>query len=206
MTAAALQPILRTILHLDQRSELTRLADGTLLDRFRRQRDEAAFEELLRRHGPMVRAVCRRMLGSTADAEDAFQATFLVLIRRANAVCRKAELANWLCAVAWRTARQALRRRTRLLQREQLVERMPEPAYVPDLPRDWLPLFDDALQRLPGKYREPVVLCELQGRSRADAARLLGLNEGTLSSRLARGRILLRRRLARHGFPAAGAL
>ncbi|MFL5340092.1 MAG: sigma-70 family RNA polymerase sigma factor [Gemmataceae bacterium] len=203
MTTARLHPVLRTIHRLDQQIEFSRLGDGDLLDRFRRDRDEAAFEELLRRHGPMVRAVCRRLLGPTADADDAFQATFLVLIRRADAVRRRALLANWLCAVAWRTARQALRHRSRLRHRELLVDRLPERGVEAEPPRDWLPLFDDALQRLPNKYREAVVLCELQGRSRADAAKLLGLNEGTLSSRLSRGRDLLRSRLARHGFPLA---
>jgi RNA polymerase sigma factor (sigma-70 family) len=183
-----------------------RPGDEELLARFARQHDEAAFEEILHRHGPMVLAICRRVLGQTADADDAFQATFLVLVRKARAVRRPELLANWLCAVAYRAARQALRRRSRTAARERQVERLPEPGYEPAPPPDWVPLFDAALQRLPGKFREPLVLCELRGWSRARAARLLGVNENTLSSRLARGRKLLRRRLGHLGFPlAAGA-
>ena len=163
----------------------------------------AHFEELIHRHGPMVRAVCRRVLGPTADADDAFQATFLILIRKARAIRRTDLLANWLCAVAYRASRQALRRRYRLGIREQAFAVLPEPARHDDPPRDWLPLFDAVLQRLPAKYREPVVLCELQGLARPEAARRLGLNEGTLSSRLGRARDLLRKRLAPHGFPLA---
>jgi RNA polymerase sigma factor (sigma-70 family) len=177
------------------------LGDGELLSRFLRERDEAAFEEVVSRHGPMVRAVCRRMLGPTADADDAFQATFLILVRKANGIRRTNLLANWLCAVAYRTARQAARRRARLGLRERNTEQLPDPTATDEPPRDWLPLFDAALQKLPVKYREPVVLCELQGIARPVAARQLGLNEGTLSSRLGRARDLLRQKLIRHGFP-----
>ena len=194
MTTAALYRVLRR--HCRCAAD-----DADLLARFARHRDEAAFDEILRRHGPMVRAVCRRVLGPTADTDDAFQATFLVLVRRANSVRRGDQLANWLCAVAYRTANQARRRRLRTGSREQQVERLPEAGYESAPPRDWLPLFDAALQRLPDKFREPLVLCELQGHSRADAARLLGVNENTLSSRLARGRELLRKRLGHLGFP-----
>lgn len=179
------------------------LGDDELLSRFLAERDESAFEELVCRHGPMVRAVCRRVLGPTADADDAFQATFLVLIRKARTIRRTKLLASWLCAVSYRTARQAQRRRWRLGSREQNVEVLPEPVHMDEMPRDWLPHFDAALQRLPSRYREVVVLCDLQGTPRAEAARLLELNEGTLSSRLGRARDLLRKRLRRHGFPLA---
>src|SRR5262249_45680454 len=101
--------------------------DEELLARFVRQRDEAAFREILHRHGPMVLAVCRRVLGQAADADDAFQATFLVLVREARAVRRPELLANWLCAVAYRAARQARRQRSRTAGRERQVEQMPEP-------------------------------------------------------------------------------
>ena len=190
-----------------QRTEIRRLysllGDDELLARFLTERDESAFEELVCRHGPMVRAVCRRVLGPTADADDAFQATFLVLIRKARSIRRTKLIANWLCAVAYRTARQAQRRRWRLGSREQNVDVLPEPVHMDELPQDWLPHFDAALQRLPSRYREAIVMCDLQGRSRAEAARLLQLNEGTLSSRLGRARDLLRKRLRRHGFPLA---
>src|SRR5262249_36304532 len=152
-----------------------------------------AFAELLRRHGPMVHAICSRVLGGDDGADDAFQATFLVLVRRADAVRRGAPLANWLSGVAWKTARQALRRRTRLARRERLGERLPDvPAPEPPPANDWRPHFDAALQRLPERFRAPVVLCDLQEASRGEAALQLGVAEGTLSSRLARGRQRLR--------------
>jgi RNA polymerase sigma factor (sigma-70 family) len=199
----AMQGVIRHICRTEFRRLYQLLGDSELLARFLSDRDEAAFEEIVSRHGPMVRAICRRMLGSTADADDAFQATFLVFIRKARSIRRTNLLANWLCAVAYRTARQALRRRWRLGNREQNVELLPEPGRSDDPPRDWLPLFDAALQRLPSRYREAVVLCDLQGLARSEAAIKLGVNEGTLSSRLGRGRDLLRKRLVRHGFPLA---
>jgi RNA polymerase sigma factor (sigma-70 family) len=195
--------VLRHLRRTERRRLYDLLADAELLARFLETRDESAFEELVCRHGPMVRAVCRRVLGSTADADDAFQAAFLVLLRKARSIRRTDLLANWLCAVAYRTARQALRRRYRRGAFERTGDELPEPARTDDAPRDWLPLFDSALQRLPAKYREPVVLCELRGLSRPEAARHLGLNEGTLSSRLGRARDLLRRELGPHGFPLA---
>ena len=182
---------------------LRQSGDSELLDRFVRQRDERAFEEILHRHGPMVRAVCRRMLGPTPDADDAFQATFLVLVRKARLIRRRELLANWLCAVAYRAAHTLRRSRSRQRQHECTAGSIPERAIPAGEPRDWLPLFDAALQRLPERYRSAVVLCELQGKSRLEAAELLGLNEGTLSSRLARARLMMRRELGRHGFPLA---
>lgn len=175
--------------------------DAEVLARFVRSRDEAAFAELVRRHGPMVRATCRRSLGDTPDADDAFQAVFLVLARKAAALRDRTVLGPWLHTVAVRTARRAKAVAIRRLTRERLVTAMPEPVDLPEEPNDWLPLLDEELQRLPEKYRKPLVLCELQGNSRADAARRLELPEGTLSSRLARGRELLRGRLLRRGAP-----
>ncbi|MBO0699475.1 MAG: sigma-70 family RNA polymerase sigma factor, partial [Zavarzinella sp.] len=200
---AVMRGVLRQFRQTERRRVYNLLGDGELLARFLADRDEAAFEELVRRHGPMVRAVCRRVLGPTADADDAFQATFLVLLRKAVSVRRTDLLANWLCAVAYRTARQALRRRYRLGARERTGDDLPEPCRPDDPPRDWVHLFDAVLQRLPSKYRDPVVLCELQGLPRPEAARRLGLNEGTLSSRLGRARDLLRRKLSPYGFPLA---
>jgi RNA polymerase sigma factor (sigma-70 family) len=198
---AVMHGVLRHIRRSERRRLFEVLTDAELLARFLTHRDEAAFEELVSRHGPMVRAVCRRVLGRTADADDAFQAAFLIFLRKARSIRRTDLLANWLCAVAYRTARQALRRRYRLGLRERTGDDLPDLGRPDDPPRDWLPLFDAALQRLPGKYRDPVVLCELQGVSRPEAARKLGLNEGTLSSRLGRARDLLRQRLGRYGFP-----
>ena len=141
-----------------------------------------------------------------ADAEDAFQATFLVFVRKARTLRNGERLGPWLYGVAVRVALKARSRRARLAA--QLVEGADMIA-DPDSPietPDWLPVLDLELQALPTKYREPLVLCELRGASRAEAARALGIPEGTLSSRLARGRELLRRRLLKHGtlLPAGG--
>src|SRR5262245_54466533 len=179
--------------------------DAECLARFVRSRDEAAFAELVRRHGPMVLATCRRSLGDSPDADDAFQAAFLVLARKAGAVRNAEYLGPWLHTVAVRTARRAKALAARRQAHERLVTTMPDPpAEMPAAPNEWLPLLDEELKWLPEKYRAPIVLCELLGASRADAARRLGVPEGTLSSRLARGRDLLRKRLVRRGAIVTG--
>ena len=175
------------------------LTDHALLERFVREEDGEAFAELVRRHGPMVRATCTRHLGNAPDVDDAFQAVFLVLVRRAASVARRELLGPWLYTVAVRAARKALALRQRRQSRERTVTHMPEPMSKPDEPGDWLPLLDRALHGIQEKYRAPLILCELQGLSRAEAAERLALAEGTLSSRLARGRDLLRRRLLKRG-------
>src|SRR5262249_22790154 len=154
--------------------------------------EEAAFEALLRRHGPMVWGVCRRLLENAADAEDAFQASFLVLVRRASAVSPREALGGWLYGVAYRTALEARRRRAKRRVEERQVQEMAQFAAEPDDPwRELLPLLDHELSRLPDKYSVPVVLCELEGVTRREAARQLKIPEGTLSSRLAQARKLL---------------
>lgn len=187
-------------------SGLDALPDAELLDRFARYADHPAFEVLVRRHGPMVFGVCRRMLTNAADADDAFQAAFLVLIRKARSLHRADRLGPWMYGVACRVAlkaRSCEARRARL--RTEATDMIPDPAAPEDVP-DWLPILDAELSALPSKYRDPLVLCELQGTTRADAAKQLGIPEGTLSSRLARGRELLRKRLLKHGtlLPAGG--
>jgi RNA polymerase sigma-70 factor (ECF subfamily) len=177
------------------------LTDGQLLEAFLTARDEAAFEALLRRHGPMVLGVCRRVLNNPQDSEDAFQATFLVLVRKAGSIQRRALLGNWLYGVACRTARRA---RAMNIQRQKKERAAPHgngacPESQETSPEELLRHLDTELSRLPDKYRMPVVLCELEGKSRKEAARLLGLAEGTLSWRLAWARKLLARRMARHG-------
>jgi RNA polymerase sigma factor (sigma-70 family) len=179
------------------------LSDGQLLARFVAARDEASFAALVRRHGPMVLGVCRRLLRHTQDAEDCFQATFLVLARKASAV-RRESVGSWLYAVAYRTSLEARAVNARRRRRERQVESMPHPEVVPPEARDWRPWLDHELNRLPQKYRTVIVTCDLEGRSRKEAARLLGLAEGTLSSRLARGRCLLAKRLSRHGLALSG--
>ena len=182
------------------------LLDGHLLDCFATDRDHAAFEALVRRHGPMVLAVCRRVLGNVHDAEDAFQATFLVLVRRAASIRQGELLGNWLYGVAYRTAldaRAALRRRW---TREKRLGAIPEPAALapPGACTELGPLLDRELNCLPEIYRTAVVLCDLEGRTRRDVARQLGVPTGTLSGRLTVAREMLAKRLARRGFVLSG--
>ncbi|MBX9583076.1 MAG: sigma-70 family RNA polymerase sigma factor, partial [Gemmataceae bacterium] len=184
------RPILAAVLRLAADGP----ADRDLLARFAQDRDEDAFAELVRRHGPMVLAVARRVTGSPEDAEDAFQAAFLVLARRAGQVGRPDLLGNWLYGVAYRTALEARKARRRV--KEQAVPDAPEPAAPDDPPAahdpaDLRRVIDEELAALPEKYRAAVVLCELQGLGRREAAARLGVPEGTLSSRLAHARKLL---------------
>jgi RNA polymerase sigma factor (sigma-70 family) len=180
------------------------LSDGQLLGRFVGARDESAFAALVRRHGPMVLGVCRRVLGDFHDAEDAFQATFLVLARKAGSVVRRDSLGCWLYQVAYHTALEAGTARARRRARERPMNDMPHPEVAPAEARDWRPLLDQELSRLPEKYRAAIVLCDLEGRTRRDVARLLGVPEGTLSSRLAAGRQRLAKRLAACGVTLSG--
>jgi RNA polymerase sigma factor (sigma-70 family) len=175
-------------------------SDGQLLRRFADQRDEAAFAALVQRHGPMVLGVCRRVLRNTHEAEDAFQATFLVLVRKKNAIARPELLGNWLFGVAYRTALEARRRQLRRRAHETEVANMPEAIANPDRAApDLRPLLDEEVRRLPEKYRAPVVLCYLQGKTTEEAAGLLGCPKGTVFSRLAWARERLRNRLTRRG-------
>ena len=161
--------------------------DAQLMERFLADRDESAFEALVRRHGSMVFGVCRRVLGRRHDAEDAFQATFLVLACKAAGVRNRAALASWLYGVAYRTAgkarAQAARRRIKE-RKAAVVEAREDNHERHDLAR----LLDYEVKRLSDKYRTAVILCDLEGVSRKEAARRLGLPEGTVSSRLAAAR------------------
>lgn len=183
-------------------SEGTGVTDGSLLERFIAERDEAAFELLVRRHGPMVFGVCRRVIGLAQDAEDTFQATFLVLARKAASVRPREVVGNWLYGVAYRTARRAKALTARRWAREKQVKVMPHPATQAraDAFRRLEPLLDEELSRLPDKYRLPVVLCDLEGKTRKVVARQLRIPKGTLLSRLTTARRLLAERLARRGF------
>ena len=180
--------------------------DGDLMRRFVAGEDAKAFEGLVRRHGPMVFGTCRRMLRDRHDAEDAFQATFLVLLRKAGSVRPPERVGHWLYGVACRTAAKAntmkLRRRKREENAPPRVESM-----VGDEREELRSMLDAELARMPERYRAPIVLCELDGMSRREAAAALQLAEGTLSSRLSRARDLLRARLTRRGLVlSAGAL
>lgn len=181
------------------------LTDVQLLECFVAHRDEAAFAAMVRRHGPMVWSVCRRVLRAHHDAEDAFQATFLVLVRRASVIKPREMLPNWLHGVAYQTARRVQAALARRQQREKQLPTLPEPAESETTPAHDLRLvLDRELSRLPDRYRTAILLCDLEGLTRREAAHRLGLPEGTLSGHLTRGRTLLAKRLARHGALLSG--
>jgi RNA polymerase sigma factor (sigma-70 family) len=181
------------------------LTDGQLLECFVSRRELTALGALVRRHGPMVWGVCRRVLGNHHDAEDAFQAAFLVLVRKAASIDPPAMVGSWLYGVAHQTALKARATRAKRRVRERPETRMPEPAVIEsDLWSDLQPLLDREMIGLPEKYRAVIVLCELEGKTGKEAARQLGLPEGTVASRLARGRTMLAKRLARHGLAVSG--
>jgi RNA polymerase sigma factor (sigma-70 family) len=175
------------------------LTDGQLLARFVASRDEASFAALVRRHGPMVWRLCLRVLGHVQDAEDTFQATFLVLACKAASVLKRESVGSFVYGVAYRTSLKARAIQTRRRSREMQMEELPHPEIPPVEPQDWLPRLEYELNLLPEHYRAVIIACDLEGRSRKQAAHLLGLTEGTVSSRLARGRCLLAKRLSRYG-------
>ena len=178
------------------------MPDGQLLKSFLAQRDETAFAALMRRHGPMVLGVCRRILRNSHDAEDAFQATFLVLVRKARSIGRPELLGNWLYGVAYRTA---LAARGAAAKRRLKERDMAKPEAVEENgTQELAALLDRELVQLPEKYRVPIVLCDLEGKTRKEAAQKLGWPEGTMHGRLARGRMLLARRLRRQGIAFSG--
>jgi RNA polymerase sigma factor (sigma-70 family) len=181
------------------------VTDGELLEAFVATADPEAFEGLVRRHGPMVLGVCQRVLRHRHDAEDAFQATFLVLARRAASVWPREQVGNFLYGVAYHTARDAQRRIARRRTREKPMRDTEPAAPAPDGWGELWPLLDQELSRLPDRYRVPIVLCDLEGRTRKEAAHLLGCPEGTISGRLSRARALLARRLGRHGLVLSAA-
>jgi RNA polymerase sigma factor (sigma-70 family) len=174
------------------------LTDGQLLECFVARREGAAFEALVRRHGLMVFALCRRILRNHHDSEDAFQATFLVLARKAASIVPRETVGNWLYGVAYRTALKAKASAARRRARQVTVMQEPE-APLDGTERDLQDLLDKELNSLPDKYRAPLVLCGLEGRTEKEAARQLGWPQGTLSGRLSRARAMLAKRLARRG-------
>ena len=180
-------------------------SDAQLLDAFIHDGDSASLATLVRRHGPMVWGVCRRLIHNQQDAEDCFQATFLVLVRRADSIAPREMVGNWLYGVAHRTALKARATLGKRAARERQVAAMPESATTQ--PSDWndlQPLLDEELSRLSDKYRAVVVLCDLEGKSRREAAQQLGVPEGTVAGRLARARSLLADRLRKRGVSLSG--
>jgi RNA polymerase sigma factor (sigma-70 family) len=181
-------------------------SDTDLLSRVVGQRDTAAFEVLVWRHGGMVLGLCRRLLGNEHDAEDAFQATFLVLLRKAGTIGKRQALSSWLYKVAFRVAlRLRARQRSR---RERPGVEIPAREATPELIwRDLRPVLDEEINALPAKYRTPFILCYLEGLTNEEAARHLGCPKGTILSRLSWARQQLRDRLTRRGLAlSAGAL
>jgi len=181
-----------------------RITDAELLSRFVKFQDMVAFELLFWRHGPMVWGVCRRFLGNSPDAEDAFQATLLVLARKARSVGKGAALAGWLHRVARHTALNARKARARRMAREKPLLDHSERAGLDDPSRqaaenELKALIDQEIAQLPEKFRLPLILCDMEGRNHEAAAAELNCPLGTLNSRLARGRARLRERLLRRG-------
>lgn len=175
------------------------LSDAELLDRFTRSRDAGAFAALVRRHGPMVFGVCRRVLRDPNDAEEAFQVTFLVLVRKAGGLREPGRLANWLYGVANRVARKARVSAARRGRHERAAAG-PDQIIPPEpTDSDLRAVLDEEMVALPDKYRAPLVLCYLEGLTNEAAAERLGWPPGSMSYRLARGRELLRKRLVRRG-------
>jgi RNA polymerase sigma factor (sigma-70 family) len=199
-TSTRIMPLLQALFAHDADGT----SDGALLSRFLNARDEGAFAILVRRHGSMVLSVCRRILGNHADAEDACQAAFLVLVRKAPSLVRREVVGDWLHGVARRTA---LKSRSALARRRQVEPAMARPEIQGEEARDdLLPRLDAAIARLPEKYRLPIVLCDMEGKTRQQAAAQLHWPEGTVAGRLARARELLRKRLLPGTLVVAGAI
>jgi RNA polymerase sigma factor (sigma-70 family) len=205
MADGQLQPLINRLMHTVG-FDGGQLSDAQLLERFVLAQDEAAFESLLWRHGPMVLALCQRLLRHRHDAEDVFQAVFLVFFRKAHSIRHSDCVASWLYKVAYRLAVKA-RAQSADRASDNSVESLPAPQQ-PDafLTDDLRPVLDDALSRLPEKYRVPLVLHYLQGKTVEQVAAEVGCPPGTVSGRLHRARELLRRRLARRGVVLSGAI
>ncbi len=198
--------VLRQVGQLTTRPTAT-TGDGQLLERFARQRDQEAFAALVERHGRLVLHVCRGVLRHEQDAEDAFQATFLVLARKAGSVRKANSVASWLYGVAYRVALKARAAAVRRRAREQGEADVARDDAAKEVAlRDLQAVLDEEINRLPNKLRAPFLLCCLEGKTRPEAARELGWKEGTVAGRLAQARERLRQRLDRRGIALTAAL
>jgi RNA polymerase sigma factor (sigma-70 family) len=207
MATRQANPVLRHIRGLVGEGGLSRLTDRQLLERFTAQGDQAAFEAIVRRHGPMVLRVCRSALRDEHAAEDAFQATFLVLARKAGSLRRQELLAAWLYGVAHRVAARARVEAAKRLNREARAAARTAPDPVAELStREVCAVLEEELGNLPEKYRAPFYLCHVEGRTRDQAARQLGCSLRTLQRLLGQGRWLLQARLSRRGVSLTAAL
>jgi RNA polymerase sigma factor (sigma-70 family) len=203
MPTSPLKLVIRQLRAATERDEAGR-TDGELLTRFLSHRDNDALTALVHRHAPMVWGVCRRLLRSPHDAEDAFQATFLVLVRKAATIMPRQMVGNWLYGVAHQTAVRLRATAAKRGVREMQMMEMPEPVVAEARGNDLLLLLDLELSCLPEKYRVLIVLCDLESKTRIEVARQLAIPEGTVASRLARARGILAKRLARHGLAVSG--
>jgi RNA polymerase sigma factor (sigma-70 family) len=202
MAGERLGPVIRRLCGAVEPPGADAVSDAELLQRFVGRRDAAAFELLVWRHGGLVLGACRRVLGRSADAEDAFQATFLTLLRKAGSIGRRQALAAWLFRVAHRIAVRARQNADRQRRRELRAEPPRPPADRPAEP-DLRAVLDEEVGRLPAAFRLPVILCYLEGLTNEEAARRLGCPKGTVLSRLARARQRLRVNLTRRGLAPA---
>jgi RNA polymerase sigma factor (sigma-70 family) len=184
------------------------LTDGELLERFRSRREETAFAILVQRHGPLVLGACRRVLGNIPDVEDAFQATFLVLVSKAASIRKQHSVASLLYGVAYRVALKVkVRASTRRAREQRARTDMPRPQAVDEKTlQEVRAILDEEINRLPDKYRAPVLLCYLEGKTQEQAARELGCPKSSLASRLGKARQQLQQRLTRRGVTLAGGL
>lgn len=186
------------------------VTDGELLARFLNRRPseaEAAFEVLVRRHGPMVLGVCRHVLNEPQDAEDAFQVTFLLLVRKAGKIRNGEVLGHWLYEVAYRTSVRVKANAARRNARERQGAAMLATGHDHDVAWNELrPVLHEEIGRLPEKYRKPVILCYLEGKTNEEVADLLDWPVGTVKGRLSRARDLLRSRLTRRGLALSAGL
>jgi RNA polymerase sigma factor (sigma-70 family) len=199
MPSGSLGAVLRYLRRLAVPGPVGDRTDGQLLERFVSRRDEDAFAALVQRHGPLVWGVCRRVLGHADDAADAFQATFLVLVRKAGSVVKRDSVRSWLYGVAHRVAVRA-----RVSSRQRRLRERQAPAATgagpePEVWEDLRVVLDEEVQRLPPRYRTPFILCYLEGKTGEEAGRLLGCPRATVATRLARARERLRGRLSRRG-------
>jgi len=189
------------------KADLQSLKDDQLLNCFFQERLDAAFSVLVERYGPLVYGVCRRVLNDSNDAEDAFQATFLVLVRKGATLRDPGRLGNWLYGVASRTARKLRAKAATRTRSERQAGEMPSKSDVADMTYEELQaILDEEISQLPEKYSLPLVLCYLEGKTNAQAAAQLGWPEGSMSRRLSRARELLRSRLAKRGLAMSVAL
>jgi RNA polymerase sigma factor (sigma-70 family) len=205
MATESVSTLLEYLHRMAQGQECADVPDGALLDKFVTQRDESAFSALVQRHGQMVWGVCRRLLHSHHDSEDAFQATFLILALKATSIVPRGMVGNWLHGVAYQTALKARAISARRGRTEVQVPELPEPIVEEHASwSDIRSLIDDELCRLPDRHRAVVVLCDLEGNTRSEAARHLGVPEGTIAGWLSRGRAKLAHRLSQRGVVLSG--